>query len=212
MNLVFFLEEPSAREMLKGLLPRLLPEQADIRYIVFEGKQDLERNLTRRMRSWLVPDSVFVVLRDQDGADCPDVKRGLAEKCREAGGPCQDRVSRAGKLVLRRPRRGGKSLALAGLTRHGRKKKYRIPDRIHSPSRELVKITGNVYQKFSGSRSIGPCLSTDANRSHSFRVFVTGSGRSGMRQFMESVSLRREQCLDGCGVAVPGGVVQGGVA
>ncbi len=39
----FFLEELSAAEMLKGLLPRLLPADADTRYIVFEGKQDQKR-------------------------------------------------------------------------------------------------------------------------------------------------------------------------
>jgi len=38
MNLVFLLEEPSTREMLKGLLPRFLPEIIMVRYIVFEGK------------------------------------------------------------------------------------------------------------------------------------------------------------------------------
>ena len=36
MNLVFLLEEPSAREMLKGLLPRVLPHPVQIRYIVFD--------------------------------------------------------------------------------------------------------------------------------------------------------------------------------
>ena len=87
MNLVFLLEEPSAREMLKGLLPRVLPHPMQIRYIVFEGKQDLEKNIIRRLRGWRVPDSVFVVLRDQDAADCLTVKRKLARKCEEAGKP-----------------------------------------------------------------------------------------------------------------------------
>ncbi len=44
-SLVFFLEEPSARAMLEGLLPRLLPDGWLVRYIVFEGKQDLEKQL-----------------------------------------------------------------------------------------------------------------------------------------------------------------------
>lgn len=42
-HLVFLLEEPSAKEMLNGLLPRLLPGLS-YRCIVFEGKQDLEKN------------------------------------------------------------------------------------------------------------------------------------------------------------------------
>ena len=39
-TLVFLLEEPSAKEMLKGILPRLLPEHIQPQFIVFEGKQD----------------------------------------------------------------------------------------------------------------------------------------------------------------------------
>ncbi len=57
---VFFLEEPSAKEMLVGLLPRLLPPLAKVQYLVFSGKQDLEKNLVRKIRGWQMPESVFV--------------------------------------------------------------------------------------------------------------------------------------------------------
>lgn len=40
-TLLFLLEEPSARDLLEGLLPRLLHGRAISRYLVFEGKQDL---------------------------------------------------------------------------------------------------------------------------------------------------------------------------
>ena len=180
MNLVFFLEEPSAREMLKGLLPRLLPDGVDIRYIVFEGKQDLEKNLIRRLRRWRDPSSVFVVMRDQDAADCSDVKLALMKKCQDAGRPealvriaCRELESwYFGDLAAVE-----KGLGLSGLIRYGRKKKYRIPDRIQSPSRELMKITGHAYQKLVGSRAIGSELSPDGNGSHSFGVFVKGVRR-----------------------------------
>jgi len=181
MNLVFFLEEPSAREMLKGLLPHLFPDRVAIRYIVFEGKQYLEKNLVRRLRRWRDPNSVFVVLRDQDAADCSDVKQTLAGKCRDAGRPdtlvriaCRELESwYFGDLVA--VERG---LGLSGLTRYGRRKRYRAPDQIHSPSRELLKITGNAYQKLSGSRAIGAELALDGNGSHSFGVFIEGIRRA----------------------------------
>lgn len=54
-TLVFFLEEPSAKEMLKGLLPRVLNETFQSRYVVFEGKQDLEKNLIKKLRGWRTP-------------------------------------------------------------------------------------------------------------------------------------------------------------
>ncbi len=60
-NLVFMLEEPSARAMLQGLLPRLLPDEVTYRCVVFEGKQDLEKNLVRRIRGYSVPNSTFIV-------------------------------------------------------------------------------------------------------------------------------------------------------
>jgi len=55
-HLVFLLEEPSAKEMLNGLLPRLLPGVRS-RCIVFEGKQDLEKNLIKKIRAYRVPNS-----------------------------------------------------------------------------------------------------------------------------------------------------------
>jgi hypothetical protein len=84
-TLVFFLEEPSAKEMLAGVLPRILPENIQIRYVVFRGKQDLEKNIKRKLRGWRAPDSVFVVMRDQDSGDCKAVKSRLANLCGEAG-------------------------------------------------------------------------------------------------------------------------------
>ena len=181
MNLVFLLEEPSAREMLKGLLPRVLPPSVQPRYVVFEGKQDLERNIIRRLRGWRAPDSVFVVLRDQDAADCRAVKRALASKCREAGRPetivriaCRELESwYFGDLAA-----VSLGLGISNLARYAKQRKYRVPDAIHSPGNELKRISRNAYQKVSGSRAIGLELSPDFNRSHSFGVFVEGVRRA----------------------------------
>ena len=181
MNLVFFLEEPSAREMLRGLLPRMLPHSITIKYFVFEGKQNLERSIVKRLRGWRVPNSVFVVMRDQDSADCMAAKRALAERCRAAGTPeavvrivCRELESwYFGDLAAVES-----GLGLSNLVRHANKKKYRVPDEIRSPATELMKITSSAYQKLSGSRAIGPKLSPDSNKSHSFGVFVEGVRRA----------------------------------
>ncbi len=58
-TLVCLLEKPSAREMLRSVLPRILPVDVDVKFIIFEGKQDLERQMKRRLRYWQVPDSLF---------------------------------------------------------------------------------------------------------------------------------------------------------
>ena len=68
-TIVFLLEEASAREMLKGLLPQILPSGFDVKFIVFEGKQHLDKELERKLRGWRLPNSTFIVLRDQDAQD-----------------------------------------------------------------------------------------------------------------------------------------------
>ena len=46
-ELVFFLEEQSAKEMLDSFLPELLDENTRHRCICFEGKQDLEKTIEK---------------------------------------------------------------------------------------------------------------------------------------------------------------------
>ena len=44
----------------------------------------------------------------------------------------------------------------------------------------LTLLHDNAYQKVAGSRAIGPHLSLDANKSHSFRVFLDGVRRAAL--------------------------------
>lgn len=178
-HLVFLLEEPSAREMLKGLLPRLIPEDVSVQYLVFEGKQDLEKRLPRRLRAWQQPDTLFVVLRDQDSGVCTDIKTGLAEKCREAGRA--DALVRIACRELESFYLGDlaaveQGLETRNLSRQQQKAKFRAPDRLGSPHREL-KLLAPTYQKMAGSRAIGPHLSLDQNHSHSFNALIGGVKR-----------------------------------
>ncbi len=176
-TVVFFLEEPSAKEMLQGLLPRLLPDEFSTRYVVFQGKQDMEKQLEKRMRGWLLPDSLFVVLRDQDSADCHDVKKRLLELCRRAGrGEALVRIAcrELESYYLGDLKAVEKGLELRGLADRQEKRKYRAPDALGSPYRELSALTGNLYQKVSGSRSIGPHLNLDNNCSRSFCALLSG--------------------------------------
>lgn len=84
-TVLFCLEEPSAKEMLRGILPRLLPPGVTPRYLVFRGKQDLEKQLVKRLRGWRQPNTTFVVMRDQDSGDCKIIKEKLTNLCVEAG-------------------------------------------------------------------------------------------------------------------------------
>lgn len=180
INLVCLLEEPSAKEMLQGLFPRLLPADVTPFIIPFEGKQDLEKQLVRKMRGWQNPHTVFLVMRDQDSGNCVTIKARLAELCAKAGKP--DAVVRIACRELESFYFGDLAaveagLGLRGLVAQKKKAKYRNPDAIGNPSEELEKLTGNAYQKVSGSRAIGPHLNVEQNTSRSFNVLVAGIRR-----------------------------------
>lgn len=179
-QLVLFLEEASAKAALEGLLPRLLPEELLVHYIVFEGKSDLEKQIVRKLRGWIHPDeTAFIILRDQDSGDCHKIKRDLREKCIAAGKPstivriaCRELESwYFGELQAVE-----NALGVPNLKRYAKSSKYRIPDEIKKPSNELVEITGRKYQKIAGSRKIGKCLSIEAkeNTSESYSHFIKG--------------------------------------
>ena len=84
-TLVVLLEEPSAKALLEGLLPRLIPADVDVVYLVFEGKQDLEKNVTHKLARWQRPDSAFVIMRDQDAGACENVKKQLRDRVVASG-------------------------------------------------------------------------------------------------------------------------------
>ncbi len=173
-HLVFLLEEESAKEFLRNLMPRLAPN-ISCRFIAFEGKTDLENNIERKLRGYNSPESYFIIIRDQDSGDCHIIKRILVEKCKKSGKSnysvriaCRELESwYFGDLESVQ-----NALQISELSRFSRKSKYRVPDKIVNPSKELEKITDTKYQKVSGSREIGKFLNIAKNTSHSFNVFV----------------------------------------
>jgi hypothetical protein len=88
-ELVFFLEDESARALLEQIFPRLTPPGSSVRprFIVFEGKQDLEKQLPNKLRGYLNPRARFIVMRDQDQTDCRKTKKSLKALCVRAGRP-----------------------------------------------------------------------------------------------------------------------------
>ncbi len=176
-ELVFLLEESSARAMLESLLPRILPDNIHVRYITFEGKQDLENQMTRRIRGYINPEARFIVLRDQDSApDCTTVKAGLLKRAHESGKADQTLIRIACRelesFYLADLAAVGVALNLPKLAKSQHGKKFRAPDYLGSPSKELSKLTNGAYQKVSGSRAIGRHLDPDNDRSPSFKNLI----------------------------------------
>ena len=170
--LVFLLEEPSARDALEGWLPRLVPPHVAIRFVVFQGKQDLKLRLAHRIAHWLAPDSHFLVLVDQDRDECRTLKRELVQRCEEAGRP--DAAVRIACRELEAFFLGdweavAKAFDRPALGRLGARAAYRDPDRVQSPAREMQRhIAG--YQKRDGARRIAPLMDLEGNRSRSFQA------------------------------------------
>ena len=179
-ELVFFLEEQSAKEMLDSFLPKLLDENTLHQCICFEGKQDLKKQLKKKLCNWCNPNTDFVVLCDKDSADCLVVKQQLADICTEAGKPhslvrivCHELES----WYLGDLQAVEKGLNLSGLAEKQQNSKFRNPDRLSNAKQELKKLTKKNYQQISGSRQIGHYMSVENNRSHSFKVFISGLQR-----------------------------------
>jgi hypothetical protein len=176
-SIVFFLEEPSAKEMLTGVLPRILPENVQIKYIVFQGKQHLEKSLKNKLRGWNTPNSAFVVMCDKDSGDCKAIKAKLVNLCREAGR--DDVLVRIACRELESFYLGDltaveKGLGINGLKRQQQNRKFRNPDGLNNAAEELFKLTNNMYGKIAGSRTISPHLNLETNHSKSFNALITG--------------------------------------
>lgn len=178
-ELVFCLEEESAKVMLEGVLPRLLQvDQFVVRYMVFQGKQDLEKQLPRKLRCYTNPNARFLVLRDQDShLSCMDLKERLVDLCGKAGKPhalvriaCRELES----FYLADLAAVELGLGVTGLVKLQLTKKFRGPDYLGSPSRELALLTKGKYQKVGGSRAIGVHLQLENARSSSFRNLLSG--------------------------------------
>jgi len=176
MMLVFMLEELSMKVFLEGLLPRILPEGVSFTLIPHQGKSDLEKSLPRKLRGWKAPDSYFVVVRDQDSGDCYKIKSRLRQICVEAGRPevliriaCRELEAWfIGDLAA-----VGRAFCAGGLADQQKKRKYRTPDTLGSPSRELETLVKG-YGKVKGARKLGPLIDMENKRSTSFAAFISG--------------------------------------
>jgi hypothetical protein len=169
-HLVFLLEGPSEKDALEAWLPALLPPVVMAHFIIFEGKQDMERRMVLKLRHWMQPQSRFLVLRDQDSGDCLDVKEALRKRCVEAGR--SDAVVRVACHELENFFLGdwaavARAFGRPSLADLDRRAIFRDPDRIAAPEAELRRHLPS-YQKREGARRIAPHMDLRRNRSRSF--------------------------------------------
>lgn len=173
--------------LLDGLLPRILPAHVEYLLIPHEGKSDLRKSIPQKLKGWSEPGARFIIVCDQDLADCHVLKRELSKLCSDAG-----HTHALVRIVCRELEAWlfgdlaavERGLGVSGLIGVTQRSRYRNPDAIAAPARQLDALV-NGYQKLRGARAIklrgaraiGPYLDPDNNRSRSFQVFVEGVRR-----------------------------------
>ena len=196
MHIEFFLEEPSAEETLKAILPKMLSNDITFDFLVFQGKDDLLNNLSARLNGYRwIPDSWrIIVLVDEDQKDCHELKAYLEKAAREAGFvtkssaiPNEDFqvVNRIAIEELEAWFFGDIEAMHAAYPRISRnlhaKAKYRNPDAIKGGTYETLErlliqkkyFTGRI-PKPTVAQNIAQHMEPSRNRSKSFQVFVEG--------------------------------------
>ena len=174
MILVFLLEEESTKYLLDILLPQILPKGVYHRTIPHNGKSSLRLSIKNKLKAWNTPDTRFVIVQDQDSNDCVLLKSEIEELCKESEHhpliriACHEMESwYFGDL---------KAVSQAyekDFTYLSRKSKYRDPDAIPHPKKELRKLIPE-HEQIAGAKRIGPFMDINHNTSHSFNVLIKG--------------------------------------
>ena len=179
---------------LKGLLPRILPENCAFDFLVFQGKRDLLQNLKNRLRGyshWLPDDWRIVVVLDQDNDDCSELKDKLEQATAGAGLLTRSRSQDGAWQVLNR-------IAIEELEAwyfgdwnavcHAyprvppsvpERRGYRDPDSIQGGTCEAFEriLKKHRYfrtglRKIEAAEAIAPYIDPERNRSRSFKEFL----------------------------------------
>lgn len=181
-RLIFMLEEPSMKVLLDELVPRLVPGwRANEHFLCVkhEGKSDLDKSLARKLKAWQTPGDRFMVVRDNDNADCKVIKQRYIRMCQSCGRSdtlvrlvCQELEAwYLGDLTALADLYGDQKLVSPAM-----QKRYTEPDQWQKPSAELDRHIPS-FQKSSAARGMASRMNLDHNRSRSFNVFLQGVRR-----------------------------------
>ncbi len=151
-----------------------MPENVQTLIIPHNGKSDLVASIPKKLRGWSCPEDKFVIVHDQDSADCKILKAHLLALCNGSRNEC----------LVRIPCKELEAWYFGDLTAvsqaygknfegYSNKKKYRHPDSIENAKDELRKLIPS-HQQILGAQLIGVHMEPERNTSPSFQVFVSG--------------------------------------
>ncbi|MGH3932234.1 MAG: DUF4276 family protein [Pseudonocardiaceae bacterium] len=200
MNLEVLVEERSAEQALRLLLPRIVPN-VEFEVRVFQGKTDLLKRLPDRLRgyaNWITrTDTCLVVLVDRDDDDCLTLKADMEKMAAAAGlltatvTPVGRRADVTNRIAVEELEAWffGDVLALCAAYSRvpislGRQAKDRDPDAIAGGTWEALERVLQARGYHSGglakvavATEIAQHMNVDVNRSRSFQVFRDGVRR-----------------------------------
>jgi hypothetical protein len=175
-DIVVLAEEPSG-QIIAECLAQKLNLRDRIVCLRHQGKSDLEQSFPRKIRSWGGPRRPrFVVMRDNDGANCLQLKARLINLVPQNAAQCVKIRLVIQELEnwylgdLEAVKQAG-LLSAADRDSLWRKSILRNPDTVGSAKQMFKSKIGSDGQ-IALARSIGPHLSLEGNRSKSFNAFV----------------------------------------
>jgi hypothetical protein len=177
-HIVFLVEEPSMKNFLNALLPRVLPDNITYDILDHEGITDLERSIPRKLRAYNMPgyELYFIILRDQHGGDCLEVKRNLQRLCMWMPDVIIRIVCKEleawylGDLAALEKAFECRNLAQKQLTRI-----YREPDKLTNAADLMRQLIPGFVK--SHAVKIVPWMELEQNCSKSFQVFLATLNR-----------------------------------
>ncbi|MBP0034262.1 MAG: DUF4276 family protein [Roseofilum sp. Belize BBD 4] len=178
-DLIFLLEEPSIKDILELILPKIFRQHITYKCIAHQGKQDLAKSIPTKIKAFqFSPTTQFIIVHDQDSHDCKKLKSNLLDICNTAGKPdimvriiCHELESWfLGDLAAVEK---AYNLTSNSLSRRQAQKKFRNPDQLNSAKQELRQLVSEYYPG-THAKKIAPYLSLTDNTSRSFQVFLQG--------------------------------------
>jgi hypothetical protein len=189
LHLEFLLEEPSIQPVVDVILSALSQESPPFtrKFIVHQGKQQLLRQLDRKIRAYshFIPDDFYlIVIVDQDQEDCYALKERIQREA-HLNGIGHKTMTRIVVVMLESWFLGDPQALEAAFPKLARrnlaqKSLYRQPESRPYPAddldRELKGVGYSGYVKGRDSALIAPHLNLDPdhNRAHSFHVLLAG--------------------------------------
>lgn len=180
----FLVEELSMAELLKVVLPRILPApwELDNNYYIHphEGKSDLKRSIPTKLRAYRKRpfSTCFVVIQDQDSNDCKQLKQELVDLCKANK---SDNITYLVRIVCHELEAWymGDVEAIQSVfprfkaNMHRSTRIFRNPDACVNPKERLKKIVGE-YPQIETAHKMAQQMDTNNNKSESFNQFVSG--------------------------------------